>query len=179
MTNQVANSIVINANATGPNPVNSGFYVNPIRSDTSVSSNALVYNSYTNEIVYNTSKTFVIQHPIEDKRYLVHTCVEGPDSELLYRGCSQIINNEFVEISIPDYAQIIGFDWNIQLTPIGEIENPLSCSEIDNSGCFVVYSNDNGNCKFYWYVYGKRTLFDVEPFKNDVDVHGDGPYKWI
>lgn len=34
------------------------------------------------------------------------------------------------------------------------------------------------NGSFYWHVYGKRSSLNVEPNKEDVIVHGNGPYKW-
>ena len=43
---------------------------------------------------------------------------------------------------------------------------------------FRVYSDKN-NIKFYWIVYGKRNEIEVEPNKTDVNVKGNGPYKWI
>ena len=49
--NQAVNTIVINASNTVFTATQSGFYVSPIRYDTSVLSNTLVYNTVTNEIV--------------------------------------------------------------------------------------------------------------------------------
>jgi hypothetical protein len=48
-------------------------------------------------------------------------------------------------------------------------------SEVENNK-FTVYGP---NGKFYWIVHGKRISFQVEPFKQQVTVKGDGPYKWI
>lgn len=136
---------------------------------------ALCYNNTTKEIAYGT-KTFIIDHPVDKDKYLVHACVESPNTELIYRGKDEIINNEFVSIQIPDYALLIGFDWSINLTPIGKSFNALSCSELnEENGTFDVYGN---NGKFYWTVYGQRTRFAVEPNKSELDVKGDGPYKW-
>jgi len=36
---------------------------------------------------------------------------------------------------------------------------------------------ENGD--FFWTVHGKRFDIDIEPFKNSVELKGDGPYRWI
>jgi hypothetical protein len=33
--------------------------------------------------------------------------------------------------------------------------------------------------KFYWTAYGQRTIYDSEPNKSDIEIRGDGPYKWF
>lgn len=118
-------------------------------------------------------------YSLHSDKYLVHSCVEGPSTELIYRGKEQIFENETITISLPDYATEIGFNWTINLTPIGKLSTtPLSCSEIDlKTGTFDVYGN-NGT-KFFWTVYGQRTIFDAEPYKNSVQVNGEGPYRWF
>jgi hypothetical protein len=44
------------------------------------------FNEYNNSLLYNTSKTFIIDHPIKKDKYLVHACVEGPETGVYYRG---------------------------------------------------------------------------------------------
>ena len=68
-------------------------------------------------------------------------------------------------------------DFTIQITPIyaGKKIEQLYTSEVENN-CFTVYGE---NCKFYWLVQGKRNDIEVEPNKNNVNVKGNGPYKWI
>ena len=34
------------------------------------------------------------------------------------------------------------------------------------------------NGKFFWIAHGKRKSIDIEPFKKNIQVKGDGPYKW-
>jgi hypothetical protein len=48
--------------------------------------------------------------------------------------------------------------------------------EQDSDNSFTVYGV---NGKFNWVVYGSRGVIEVEPKKNNVVVHGQGPYKWI
>ena len=52
-----------------------------------------------NEIVRSTvatsngNKTFVIQHPTNTNKYLIHACLEGPESGVYYRGKTFITKN--------------------------------------------------------------------------------------
>jgi hypothetical protein len=139
----------------------------------------MFYNSATAEVQYITvAKTFVIDHPLNPEKYLVHGCLEGPEGGVYYRGKSEIINNESIKILLPDYVKKLAYDFTIQVTPIySGIRNlkSLEVSEIEENS-FVVYGE---NRKFYWLVHGKRNDIIVEPKKSDVDVKGNGPYKWI
>ena len=38
------------------------------------------------EVVYDATKTFVIDHPIKEDYKLIHSCIEGPQIDLIYRG---------------------------------------------------------------------------------------------
>jgi hypothetical protein len=46
------------------------------------------YDNTTKQFVQSTSKTFVIDHPVDPERYLVHACLEGPEAGIYYRGKS-------------------------------------------------------------------------------------------
>ena len=121
-------------------------------------------------------KSFIINHPIQEDKYLVHACLEGPEAGVYYRGIGEIIDNNSTIIELPYYVEELATDFTIQITPIynGKI-NVLNSSEVTNN-IFTVYGE---NCKFYWQVTGKRLDFITEPFKTDVEVKGDGPYLYI
>ena len=172
-TNQVANSIVLNASGVALNAATQGLFVNPIRGATF--SNVLGYNSSTSEILYS-AKSFVINHPVKEDRYLVHACLEGPEAGVYYRGKSEIKNNREVEVQLPYYASKLAKDFTIQITPIFDGDSRYySCSEVvDNK--FMVYG---GNGKFFWTVHGSRQDIDVEPRVEDVVLKGVGPYRWV
>jgi hypothetical protein len=176
-----ANSIVVSAaNTTIVPPAASSFCVNPIRSTaTPTQTGYLFYTPGTSEIRYTTtSKNFVIQHPDDKDKFLVHACLEGPEDGVYYRGKAEISNNEFTIINLPDYVKNLAYDFSIQITPIysGKKElKPLQVSEVENNK-FIVYGE---NTKFYWLVHAKRGDIVVEPLKTDVDLKGSGPYKWL
>ncbi len=122
-------------------------------------------------------KTFVIQHPTDEKKYLVHACLEGPEAGVYYRGVGTITNGNSVSIKLPDYAPVLADDFNIQVTGIynGVKVNVYNVSLVVN-GSFIVYG-ENG--EFNWLAIGKRSDIDVEPNKHDVSIKGEGPYLWL
>ena len=181
-----AYTIVLNTGPTALNPSTSGLFINSIGATAGSGSTAaplnggytLVYNSTTSEIKYNTSKTFVIDHPIDEEKYLVHACLEGPEAGVYYRGDGEITDNISTTIYLPDYVERLATDLTVQLTPIYnddiKIYN-ISASRVKRNK-FNVYGN---NCEFYWTVYGKRLNINVEPLKNNSNINGEGPYKWL
>ena len=191
LTNQATNSIILNASGSALTCgiTNSSFYVNPIRVADSgfPNGNLLLYNSTAKEVYYssaNTSvynKTFVIEHPIYDDKYLIHACLEGPEVGVYYRGESKIENDKYIEIELPEYVYNIATDFTIQLTPIREYEDEdeiikiYQASRIKNNK-FRVYGRNGG---FYWHVYGKRNNLETEPYKFEYKLDSVGPYTWL
>jgi hypothetical protein len=121
-------------------------------------------------------KSFVIEHPTNTEKLLVHGCLEGPEAGVYYRGESEITNNTKVTIELPHYVDKFATNLTVQVTPIynGSVKT-LSVSKVKDNK-FTVYG-ENG--EFFWTVFGKRLSLVVEPNKKDVLVKGDGPYKWI
>ena len=125
------------------------------------------------------SKTFVIDHPYDKNKYLVHACLEGPESGVYYRGEGNITNNNSTTIELPYYVNKLASNFTINITPIyddnAHEDITLKCSRVLNN-TFIVYGK---NCSFFWHVFGKRLQLEVEPYKNNINVKGDGPYTWI
>jgi hypothetical protein len=143
-------------------------YYNSTDSDLKVSSGS----------TWSSVKSFVISHPDDSEKYLVHGCLEGPEAGVYYRGRGEIINDELVEIRLPKYVKSLAVDLTVQITPIYQgkkITTILSATEIEDNA-FRVYGD---NCKFYWTVFGQREPLKAEIYKNEVSVKGDGPYKWL
>ena len=176
-TRQNSNTIVLNATGLPLNTTSdNSLYISPIRNDTG-NANTLTYNVTTGEIIYDTTKTFVINHPKDESKYLVHACLEGPEAGVYYRGTGTIADLESsAVITLPDYVDALAVDLTVQVTPIynGSVR-VLNASCISNNK-FTVYG-DSGD--FHWHVYGRRLAIDVEPEKSDVTVRGEGPYRWI
>jgi hypothetical protein len=116
-----------------------------------------------------TPKSFTIQHPSDEERWLIHGCLEGPESGVYYRGKDVAPT----VVKLPDYATKIADDFTVQITPIGE-PRCMSCGEVNQDGFFEV----NGEGRFQWHATGRRLSFDVEPRKEDVVIKRMGPYTW-
>jgi len=123
-------------------------------------------------------KTFIVDHPIHESKYLIHACLEGPEAGVYYRGKATIENNEFVIIKLPDYVESIAYNLSVQITSIYFKErlnaNIYESTEIENNE-FKVYGN---NGSFYWSVYGTKDAILVEPEKSIINIQGDENYKW-
>jgi len=177
-TNQHDNTIVLNATAADLNTSNTlAFYVEPVRISTDTSnqptdSGGLQYDTSTGEIFYDTLKTFVIDHPDDNEKYLVHGCLEGPEGGVYYRGRGEV----GTPVKLPDYVpNLIKGEPTIQVTPIynGSVRT-LNCSEYDiKTNSFEVFGTEG---PFYWTFTAKRCDVNVEPLKAETNVSGNGPY---
>jgi hypothetical protein len=123
-------------------------------------------------------KSFVIDHPNDNSKYLVHGCLEGPEAGVYYRGEGKITNNIYSVIELPNYVKNLASFLTVQISAIydgNKNKKPLSVSRVvDNQ--FIVHG-ENG--EFFWTVFGKRQDIQVEPSKTSVTVMGEGPYKWL
>jgi hypothetical protein len=129
-------------------------------------------------------KTFIIDHPTDEKKYLVHACLEGPEVGVYYRGKGEITDDNSTTVYLPGYVSSIANELTIELTAIHSkststssskpTKNIYETSEIENNH-FKVYGKNGG---FYWSVYGKKNDIIVETEKEAISVRGEGPYKW-
>ena len=175
-TGQAPSSIILNASSANLEASNSGFYVQPIRNDDTLSNSFLQYDTLTGEIVYNAVKTFVIDHPTSASKYLVHACLEGPEAGVYYRGKGEVGDDGEALINLPSYVDAFATDLTVNVTPIynGNVRT-LNATEVF-SNQFKVFGNPG---PFHWHVYGKRQSIIVEPEKSNVELKGSGPYKWL
>ena len=122
------------------------------------------------------AKSFIIDHPMDSSKYLVHACLEGPEAGVYYRGKGRITDGQSTVVHLPDYVASLARDFTIKITPIydGRVKSTYQVSEVvDNR--FSVYGDDGA---FHWIVHGMRGEIDVEPDKNSIVVRGSGPYLW-
>jgi len=181
INNQAPKSIIINANDKALQPTTPGLFVNPVRLEEQtgdILNHGMYYNPTSHEILYDPVKSFVIDHPTDPARYLVHACLEGPESGVYYRGEAELVNNQ-VQIDLPHYVPNLASNFTVQLTQI--FEGPkdsfarLGAGRVVD-GSFAVYGDP---CTFAWHVFGTRQVIDTEPNRDDVEVFGDGPYRYI
>ena len=180
---QASNTIILNATGNDLDGIigqTNSLYIAPIRGAADTGT-LLSYNASTFEVT-TVSKTFVIQHPDYEDKYLVHACLEGPEAGVYYRG-EGVIKEKKVSISLPDYVKNLATELTVHVTPIVDDEDieeetvlNLRSTRVRNNS-FTVYANHE--CAFHWVVYGKRMDVKAEVDKSDVVMHGDGPYKWL
>ena len=102
------------------------------------------------------TKNFVIDHPTKEGMKLVHSCIEGPEAAVYYRGRVQSDT-----ITLPDYWSGLVRDGTItvQLTPNGSFQHlyvvSTSLSEIK------IGAADGETIDCYYVIYGERA--DVAP----------------
>ena len=88
------------------------------------------------------------------------------------------MNGSFAEIQLPSYVGVLCTDLTVQLTHIydGAVK-VFSASEVDTATNTFRVHGENG--RFNWLVHGKRGDVEVEPSKDAVNLHGDGPYTYL
>ncbi len=144
----------------------------------------LQYDAGTFEVGY-VAKSFIIDHPKDSSKYLVHACIEGPENGLYYRGKAQlsekISDNEYVsQIQLPTYLTGFARDYTVDVTPIYNKNYPnakVIASEVNEDDfTFNIYSN--APIEVNWVVYAKHDDLLIEPQKSDISVYGEGPYTY-
>ena len=182
--NTVANTIAIGYNAGYYNQPSGSFFVSTSSLRTQTNGQTLIgglaYSATTGEVYYSTAKTFVIDHPLDHTRYLVHACLEGPEVGVYYRGTAEITDGHCVTVTLPAYTEALAYDFTAQVMAIqDESQTEITTASVGaiRGGQFKIYSTTN--CVVHWHVYGKRGDIQVDPRKDSVQTHGNGPYKWL
>ena len=132
-------------------------------------------------------KTFVIDHPVDDDKFLVHAAHEGDEMRVVYEGVSETVDGRAV-VELPHYFTSLveeGSDVVMVSPMLCEFGARCDCSVKHGrvrDGRFVVASaTESHEVPFSWRVTGVRrgTGFATEPLKRDTVVRGDGPYTYI
>jgi len=131
-------------------------------------------------------KTFIVDHPCEPERFLVHATLEGPEGAVYYRGTARLSAGR-AEIVLPAYFErftrregrtvlltnIDGFDLIAVRTVDGE--------KIKNGILIVESSNPHSTQAFDWEVKAVRAdgpSLCAEPLRAEIEVAGFGPYTY-
>ena len=134
-------------------------------------------------------KTFVIDHPLDSDKYLVHACIEGPENVVFYRGQSRL-ENGWVQVDLPDYFEGLCAEEgrSVQLTCIADDPEdewcPVLHATYPKNGRFWVGHGSGVHVmdqRFWWEVKAVRKDVDpliVTPKKSEIEVFGDGPYTY-
>ena len=104
-------------------------------------------------------KTFVIDNPIDNNKYLVHACLEGPEASVFYRGKSSIKNNNYKTIiDLPKYFRNL-VDENSITIQLQVIDNNDILRAEYNENKIIVYADQ---CELYWHVFSNRNNCNFE-----------------
>lgn len=127
------------------------------------------------------SKTFVIDHPLNPDKYLIHACIEGPENGVYQRGKGSLVHGE-ATVELPVYFEALTQeeDRTVQVTPITNGRPvPRLAASYPKDGRFEV--RGLGDCEFFWHVYAVRKDVPellIEPNRSEILVGGDGPYRY-
>lgn len=133
-------------------------------------------------------KTFVIDHPVDADKFLVHACIEGPEAAVIYRGESRLVNG-WVQIDLPDYFEALCAEEgrSVQLTCIADDPQdewcPVLHATYPKAGKFWVGLGSGmviNDQRFWWEVKAVRrdVGMTVEPSRSAIEVLGEGPYTY-
>tara|TARA_R110001599_G_scaffold337626_1_gene556055 strand:- start:1292 stop:2002 length:711 start_codon:yes stop_codon:yes gene_type:complete len=112
------------------------------------------------------SKNFSIKHPTKQGKRLIHSCLEGPEVAVYFRGRSK--SNT---IEMPDYwVGLVHLDsMTVELTAIGPNQD-LYVEDISDNGEVTVGSNTETPLNYFYVIYGERKDID----KLEVEIHDTG-----
>ena len=107
------------------------------------------------------SGSFKIDHPLKpDTHDLVHSFVEGPQADNLYRGVSELINGKIV-IDLDDYFDMtsgtfLALNRDIQAFVNNEDDWDLVKGKVMGSQLIIESKNKKSSAKVSWLVIGER-----------------------
>jgi hypothetical protein len=114
------------------------------------------------------TKNFRIVHPLNKKKYLTHSCIEGPEIAVFYRGEGRTNKSGRATVKLPDYFEALTHESGrtVQLTALiededGEEFGQLAASRVED-GTFGVRSSLPLQ-QFYWEVKAVRA--DIAPLE--------------
>jgi hypothetical protein len=143
-------------------------------------------------------KTFVIDHPQDAKKHLIHATLEGPENGVYYRGEGRLEGriedgrpvDAVCTVELPPYFEALCAEEgrSVQITPIADSAHdewcPVLHATYPKDGKFQVGLGSGvvvHDQRFWWEVKAIRKDVPpllVEPKKSDVDIMGSGPYRW-
>lgn len=135
-----------------------------VRVDTLLKSKFIEAQVVRTKILQASIKNFVIDHPTKQGKKLVHTCLEGPENGVYYRG--RLLNK--TQIELPEYwTGLVDEDTiTVSITPIGAHQDII----VKRIGENKIYLQSKPgipiNC--FYHVFGTRK--DVPYLITEVDA---------
>lgn len=138
-------------------------------------------DSHGGLVGFSDIKPFIIDHPDDPYRWLVHGCTESDRAGVEYWGEAEIIDGEAI-VELPSYFESLTTEENrsVLVTPIDEL-CMVAASRIEY-GQFTIKCSGPDGTKVSWLVKAERkgaAGFPVEPLKSETEVRGNGPYRYF
>ncbi len=133
------------------------------------------------------TKDFVISHPLDKQKYLIHSALEGPENGVRYRGTTTLKQGKG-SIKLPNYVSKFTDPTTATLhliaTDTGEAVRIVYTNDkwIHNNKINIESENKNSAEEISWTFQATRTDISplvVTPPKNLVNIGGFGPYKIV
>lgn len=128
----------------------------------------------------NAIKSFIIPHPDDPDRWLIHGCTESPHNGVEYWGTTELNDRGHATITLPSYFESLTSTEGraVLLTGLDDHIIPPTATYPTN-GQFVIHGVPGQTVS--WLVKAIRKDVPpllVEPRRDQVDVHGQGPYRY-
>lgn len=140
-----------------------------VQSNVSVFSGEVYSNAGGHRL--SSKKNFDIPHPNKSGWRLRHTCLEGPENAVYYRG--RLSDSNFIEL--PEYwKNFVSLESiSVSLTQIGSNQN-LIIEEITTDFKVIIRSDANTRIDCYYIIYGNR--IDGENLIVEYEGNNPGDY---
>jgi len=168
-TSQVANSIAINANTNALNPVNSGLYINPVRTDSANITNFIFYNPTTNELTYSPNSVAInaaaqtVPQNAQTATYALQLSDSG--KHIYYTQSSNTI------LYIPNAGQVV-FQNGATVMIVSQTTSGANVTITPNTGVSLYLAGNTTSASRNVTTYGMATLIRVSA--NTWFVNGTG-----
>ena len=124
------------------------------------------------------SGSFKIDHPLESKKethHLVHSFIEGPQADLIYRGKVDLVDGKAV-VNIDQIARMTegtfeSLNRNIQCFTSNETDWDVVKGSVSGNKLTIECQNTNSTATVSWMVVGER---DDQHMKDTDWTHPDG-----
>jgi hypothetical protein len=131
---------------------------------------------HVNGTLSKTAGSFMIDHPKEpQRRYLIHSFVEGPERLNVYRGTIKLNSRGRATVRLPRYFGAANKEPSYQLTPVGAAAPSLHIAKEVEGNRFVIAGGAAGQT-VCWQVtaarddaWAQKNPLRVEPLKARAD----------
>ncbi|MEV0584113.1 fibronectin type III domain-containing protein [Nonomuraea sp. NPDC050310] len=125
-------------------------------------------------------KSFIIPHTDDPDRYLIHGCTESPHNGVEYWGEADLDGQGAAVVELPGYFEPLTTieGRSVLVTPVGTAARAVSATT-PRSGRFTIHGTPGQRVS--WLVKAIRRDVPpllVEPRRDQVNVYGDGPYRY-